>query len=587
MRTVKEIQTIINNRQTYYAKLRTQQVLENEFYELTYDAKVPKLYTKITPDTAREWINNGVKSFTLDNPRASVPPRKNAQQYRETEARLEAFYNGWLDFMSSLQPDPIKLNAMLILLRGECYFKILMDDKYYGQDTKNMGKEEKEQLEIDKLNNFPLIVKAPDPMNVYPSTIHERMIPHDVVEIYSRTVEDVLDSCQRNKWHWDNPNGLKDDDEVIWAEWWDAKERCFMVGSSIGSLESVLKPAVQTNIYDFCPYVHAYSLYGVTDSKGRPEYMTRGILYGKLDLIKLFTRAISQYDSLIVKYAWPHRQLRGNTDKVKKFLKDVVKLQLSPDDILVLPEGVELVESQGQVPPTALFNWIQTVSSMVEGPPILNAEVPPGITAGYSMNILSSAGKAMYKAPFKSLENALGVLMGLGARLIEDIIQEPVGIKTIKTTENGKIYGEEVLKPEDIKKYYICDVALLSDAPEAMDVRSTQGKGLQLARVISHRTDLIKYQGMSAQEADDEIAQVNAEEILKSDPNLRQAIGVDALKRLGFEQTSENIGLAQQVGIKQAKASVGLPVMKGRNLVEQQLPKELAAEEAARKALIS
>ena len=583
--TIDEIKALIQNRKTYYSSLRIQQTLENEFYELAYDAKVPKLYTQITPDTAREWINNGVKSFTLDNPRASVPPRKNTQQYRETEARIEAFYNGWLDFLSSLQPDPIKLNAVLILLRGECYFKILMDDTYYGQDTKGMDKEEKEQLELDKLNNFPLIVKAPDPMNVYPSTTHERMVPKDVIEISPRTVEDVLQSCERNKWKWDNPSKLKDTDEVEWVEYWSEKERCFLIGK--GNYEPVLTPEVQTNIYGFCPYIHAFSGYGVADYKGRPEYMARGILYGKLGLITLLTRAISQYDSLMGKYAWPHRQLKGDTEKIKKFLKELGQLKLSPDDILILPEGVELVESQGQAPPGGLFNLIQTVSSMVEGPPILNAEAPQGVTAGYAMNILSMAGKAMYKAPFKSLENSLGVLMGLGARLIENVIEEPVGIKTIKTTAKGKTYGEETLKPEIIKKYYICDVALLSDAPEAMDMRSTQGKNLQLARVISHRTDLIKYQGMLAQEAEEEIAQVNAEEILKSDPTLRQAIGMDALKRLGFEQTGENIELAQRAGIKQASAGRELPVMKGRDLVEQQLPGELAAEEAARKALIS
>ena len=590
MKTVEEIKTLIDARKTYYAKLREQQELENGYYELKYDAKVSKIYTQITPDTAREWIHNGVKSFTLDNPRATVPPRKDKQKYRESEAQTEAWCNAWLDFLSMLQPNPIKQNSIYVLLRGECFDKILVDDRFLGIKTTELTSAEKEKLEKDKLNSFPLIVKAPDPMNVYASTAHNYLIPHDVVEMYSRTVEDVMESCERNKWKWDNPRGLSYTDQVVWAEYWSDTQRCYLVGDSKGNLESILSPPIQKNLYGFCPYVHTYSGYGITDYKGRPEYMARGILYGKIDLIKLFTRAISQYDSLMVKYAWPWRYITGETSKLARFLNkeegDLFTIEVKPDEMLVLPEGVEIVEMQGQAPPAALLNWIQIVKGMIEGPAILNAEAPPGVTAGYPMNILWGAGKATYKSPFKNREDALGVLMGLGIRLVEEIIQEPVGIKTTRVSGDDIVYGEERLDPKIINGYYVCKVKLLSDAPEAMDLRSTQGKQLQLANVISERTNLIEYQNMTQKEADDEIAQKRAEEILRTDPNLRQAMGADALKRLGFEIVEEKIKELTQAGVSQVKTSAELPVTKGRNITEGQYPRELAAEEAAREELI-
>ena len=588
--TVDEIRKLAQNYKDYYNQLRLRQAIDNDFYELDYKAGVPDIYQQITTDTARRWVEEGLKKFTLDNPIATVPPRKNVERYRKTEGNIEAFYNGWLASLASLQPDPVKQGAKYLLLRGEEYFKIQMDDSFYGAEART--KAEKEQLAIDRLNNFPLLVSTPDPMNVYPSTISRRLQPLKVCEWYLRTVEDVREDCERNNWHWDEGSGdRKANETVLWFEYWSDEWRSFMVGGSLEDMQPIIHGDVVPNVYRFVPYIHTYSGYGSMDREGRPEYLARSIIFAKADLIKMQTRILSQTDTMVARFAWPHRDLVGDMEAIEQAFGDKIQLSLSPDVIGRLPEGVEIKTVEGESPPAGVFQHLATVSSMADPPPGLRQGVRGGVTSGYGMNILDSDSKAEYKAPFKAHEDALAELLGLGARMVEKVIQQGVGIKTIKVQDGNSLYGEERVKPEDINGYYSCKVELLTDSPEANDLRRDLGNRMQAQGVISHRTNLMKYQAMSAKEAEDEMAETLAEEILKQDPNLRAAIGRDALRRLGMKQAEQEIenteaqakaGLTQQ---KQGAAQQG-PVMKGRNGPEQVMPVALQAEQAGQQAMM-
>ena len=568
MRSIEDIQKIAKTRPGGFDGLRKQQEIDYSFYELTFKAGVPSNYTQLTPDTARQWIDSGVRSFTLDNPLAHIAPRKDTEHYRKTDAQIESWVNGWLDHMSGEQPNPIKTNAKHILF-GECFFKMLVDSTKYTE-------------EIEKLNHFPLIVQARHPMTIYPSRKHDGLRPRNVLEIYDRTVEEVEEACEEHKWKFERPGGMKDDDLLKWVEWWSHAERSYLVGRDIENLFPVLTPAVLPNTYGLTPYVHGYSGYGLESKDGALETLARSILYQMRDTIKADTRAFSQMDAIIARYAWIFRYLKGNEEDLKKFVGEKKTVDFDPGKVKVVPESVTFQQLEGPSPPVGLYEWQKLLSAKAEAPKILSGEAPGGVTAGYPMNILSSAGKSLYKEPFKNLEDALGEVVAMGLQLIETEIKEPVGVRTMHTKDNNMVYGEETLNPEDIKGYYVCKVELMTDSPESNEMKERQGDLSQGAHVISHRTNLIRYHGMTQKEAEEESSQLLAEEAINTNPMLKEALGVMALKRLGMEDALKEGEEEAKITTQNAPGMANLPIMKGRNAVDQGYPIENKAEQTAR-----
>jgi len=94
------------------------------------------------------------------------------------------------------------------------------------------------------------------------------------------------------------------------------------------------------------------------------------------------------------------------------------------------------------------------------------------------------------------------------------------------------------IKPDDIDGHYDCEVQLLAEPPEALDIRKTLGTNLQKAGVLSNRTNLSKYHDMSKEEVEDEIAQLYAEKAMQL-PGMLEFMGHNAMERLGMKQVAE------------------------------------------------
>ncbi|GAG05277.1 unnamed protein product, partial [marine sediment metagenome] len=78
-KTIKQITAgeVIKKRtawEAYYQSLHTIQKEDDDYYELVYDAGIPKkLGPQMTPSTARDWVDFGIMHYTLDNPKVIVP----------------------------------------------------------------------------------------------------------------------------------------------------------------------------------------------------------------------------------------------------------------------------------------------------------------------------------------------------------------------------------------------------------------------------------------------------------------------------------------------------------------------------------
>ena len=515
--TLDSIQKRFKSYEDYYNQLHEDQKEMDDYYELLFDAEVPSIYSTRMPSTARDWIDVGVRHFTLDNPTSKVFLRKDSDSARKQVSLLETFYNFWL------RQDVLRIKelAKKLLIRGEAFIKINMDDTYFGSEDE------------ERLFHFPLFLSSPDPINVYASPAHDGLVPHDVIEEYNISAAEAMAMCERNGWKWETEKAP--DKNVKWRSYTDAEWRCFLLDD-----EPVLSPEVQPNILGFCNYVHIGSGCGQTNYEGKPEYQYRSIIWGKKDMLNLEVRLLSAIDAINARYAFPRMVAKGDPELVKKYYPHGVPTD--PDKWLyAIPDQMEIEVLRGEQPPPGLFQEYAYLQSQAQPPQVLSGSNPPGVYSGLHQEALIASAKPVYKDAFKGLEDGLGIAMGMGARIIEKVYNYPVEIKNFSS--EGRQYMK--LSPSDIKGHYDCEVRLLAEPPEATDVRKSIGKALRQGGSISHKTELRNYQDMSEKEADDEMAQMVAENAL-IEPGVRGVVAKDAMERLGMHKELEALEEAEQ-----------------------------------------
>jgi hypothetical protein len=425
-----------------------------------------------------------------------------------------------------------------------------MDDTNYGSEY--------------SLDSFPLKYSAPDPMFIYPSSRGT-----NVIEAFPITVEAALEICEMYGWKWSNPDGKAMDDEVIWLEYWSPEARCFMI-------DEVAVLPVQENIYKMLPYIHAYSGYGVPSSN--PATLSRSILYSKRDMISMYTAALSQMYAINSRFAWPKRTFEGTPEQLEEYQKVYGTLDFNPETVTLLPEGTKIDTVNGESPPSGFYSHLAMLQKKAAPPMVLSTDAPD-YASGYFANVMASSGKAVYKDPFKALEVSLEKVLALSGRMVENVLKKKVGIKTMTAVGDGQtIHYEAYVKPDDFKGYYDCKVSLFADTPEANAMKKKLGVELQSTGVISHRANLIEYQGKTAEEAEMEMSQIWAERALANNPSLQQAIGENALERLGIAKEAETLEST-------VKAPGYLPEIKGVTGAEQVFPREILAEEESGEAI--
>jgi len=547
--TLDEINERLKSYEAFYGKLHELQIELDKFYELTFDANVPSRFPTRKSSKARDWIDVGVTHFTLDNPMARVVPRRDSDEARKQAGVVETFYNFWMHKDIKV----IKNCAKKVLLRGEGFLRVNMDDLYFGsyngKPITNLSDEERKEYNEKRLFHFPLYHSSPDPINVFCSPAHDGLVPADVFEKFPITAAEAVALSRKNGWNWTTDK--KPTQPVSWVSYYDAFWRCFLLDNI-----PVLQGEVQPNIFGFVPYVHFDSGAGQTSYEGKPEYEYRSLLYGKQDILKMESRMLSMIDVINARYAWLKYKLKGNPELIKQYYPDN-KIPTDPDVILIeIPGQMEIEVVTGESPPQGLFQEWGMIQNMASPPAVLGGVKVPGVYSGSFQEDLMSSAKSTYKDAFQNLETALSVSMGMGSRIIEQVYDFPVQIKNM-ASEDGKVFQE--VKPADIKGYYDCTVTLLAEPPEATDVRKSLGKALRQGGSISHKTELLDYHDYSEKQAEDEIAQQAAEEAMK-DPLLREVIAKDAMKRLGMQEQLDQItkieNMAKELGNKRGNQSM-------------------------------
>jgi len=552
----------------YYGSLHTIQKEDDDYYELVYDAGIPKKlgHEQMTPPTARNWVDFGIMHYTLDNPKVIVPPRNTGDAAVKQAIHLERGDNYWINRIIF----EIKDNAKQLLKYGESFFKLTVDDTFYGVKTSGMKGDELEAFEEKRASLFPLIVTCPNPINVFCSPAHRGLVPKEVIEHYDMTVSEVEDLCERNNWRWSNSKGKKSTETVKWTSYYSAEARCFLIDDEV-------IVGVQPNYLKFCPYVHIPSGLGSSSYEGKPEYKYRSILHSVKGAIKMQTRNLSQLDATNGRWAWTWVELKGDPEIISQYYgKEGKGFTFNPNEVQVVPEGVELVVHQGEQPPVAMYQYAGMLAAIAEPPPILGGNRSPGTYSGYGNVVQLSTAKPRYKDAFKNFEDGLSILMGMGMRVIENVLRYKVAT-----------YKGEYINPTVIKGYYENEVHLLAEPPEAADMRKTLGNNLwnQGNGSISLKETKVLYHDMTNAEADESIAQMMAEKAM-FDPAFALEMGIDAAERLGAEKAKELL-LSRKAG---TKGTAGVPgttgaesvtrLQRGQGGMEQaQFPQELETDQ--------
>ena len=528
--TVADIKNKLSAWETYYQTHHQNQKDIDEFYELTFSAQVPKRYPTRKPSTARDWIDAGVRHFTLDNPKMTVYARRNSDEGRRQAGSLET----WGNFFLKQSRKQIKDVAKKVLLRGEGIIKLNMDDTYFGdydgRSVDSLDVRELMEYREKRLYHFPLYLTIPDPINIYCSTAHDGLMPLEVMECFEITVSEAEALCRKNGWIFDS-KFRRADEKVTWISYYSCDWRCFILDDV-----AVLRGEVQRNIFGFVPYVHFSAMAGQTGYDGKPEYEYRPLIHGKQDMFIMESRMLSFIDAINARHAFPRYKFRGNPEIIKQHYPKGVPTD--PDELLIeIPDQMEIDVLSGDKPPEGLFAEFGIMQQLAAAPAAISGIRPTGVYSGAHQETLIATAKSQYKDAFMSLQEALAVILGMGLRIIEQTYRHDVMIKNL-SADSPKVY--QILKVTDIKGYYDCEVALLAEPPEATDTRKGLGKALRQGGSISKLAELRDYHDMSQAEIDEELAQQYAEKTME-DPLVQGAMGRDALEMLGMEKAAQAI----------------------------------------------
>ena len=543
--TVSDIIRIAETRENdTFGQLRRQQQIDDKFYELEYEVGIKAPYKVVRTDSARSRVDSLVDHIVTNNPIVSVAPRAQKEKYIKQADKMEKWYQGWVQKIIAQNPNPLRENAKKMGVRGEIFWKVLHvkplgKPERRDSETSETFEERMELWEIQRLETFPLRLMVPDPMTCYPHPVEVDGRPVDMIEIFDRTIEEIREIYPE----WTNPQHKKPGDTVKWIEFWgvdyeDPKKpkqvRCFIADNT-----PVLKGEIQTNIYGFVPYRHAYSGFGMTGGKYDPEKVARSILYGVRNLIQQEARNLSYIDSQIAIYSHPRVITNLSQEKVGQ-------IDLSPGVTMFLPDGTVygapsdgrnfLTLTSGEAPPSEVFQHFQQMRALIEAgsPGVIRGEVPRGVDVGYLAAIAVGQARLKFGGPLDGMETSFANILGDGARLVETVIKEPV---SVHGTAEGK--NIETIAPDDINGYYRCRVRLESQDPENNDRRAALGDKLWNGGQgsISWRRNLEEYQGVA--DATGEMAQVLAERTLLTDPDLARARAMAALEELGMLEAIE------------------------------------------------
>ena len=499
-----------------------------DLFDGNIDCAQPPDWPTHVPPTAKRIIRWGANQLISDIPLVEVDPSKATAEGKRNADLARLFSQNQLELWDRTNDiPPLKEAGAFMCLYGMAALKgPLYNYHIWGKrPTQAQFKEEEKFIDAVAVREslkklYPAItVKA-----VHPGTLYPDIAGRFIIEAYQRLVIDV-----RANWpEWD-PGRYGDFDTVTWLEFWSNEWKCFLAGGV-----PVLKGNIQRNPYGFQPYAWHYSGWGMSSVDGKPEEKCVGLYDGLKSSFEAEARGYTAVDNQL------RKDVYGRFFSHSDFNPESASPE--PGAITPAPEGVAPGEvlalwPEARVNPD-LYRQLAMIDSNIER--MTSYRISPFPFAGESglhAQVGISAERLNYAPPRRALREIVSTVLVNTLHLVKEVIGEAIPIT-----------GDKKLKPENIDEPVSLRVKLEGKEPE--EDRERIRAGLDMMSRKARSLDTFLREDVRCSDPDAEMAQIIAEDTLFTDMNLRRALGIRAIEKLGMEDA---LAALEQVGQEGAR----------------------------------
>ena len=509
MKTIDEIKKI----KDYYKDDLYKSTRNNQKEDLKYindNFEVPEIrepHRAFRSGLGREVVDAPAEQIVTSNPQAFVDALKDTKGANEGASRLAREINqGWIPILKGQNPNPFKQSVKNPLGRGENYIHPVHSETW-RTGTKY---------------GLPVLFLIPDPMVIYGSPEEDDCgwkpnsgVPNQVVVFYERQPLDVIIRYPS----WSNPKkaGLQDKkQQVEWFEYWDKDTRYFEADG-----EPVLKGenGIQSNIYGFTPFVRKRSGFGTTSYEGKLEELIVSDIRFIRDLLRAECIVWSNIISNMTLFAHRPRTIISpgevNEDQIREQDFGSYSVAIYQN----VPTGTEFKWEEVPAPTREMFqHHADIIARIQQRSPFIMAGFPMGSSGRQDVEAYTNAIKR-YDTIIENTDTSWGTAFEMAFQIMKTIPRFPL--------PDG-LHKSDLLVPANYS------LKLKAKDPIADDRLSVAGRTMVQMGQLSLRSNLVKYQQMTEEEADDEIDQIFAEQYMFQSPDIAELMQVRAAEKSGM-----------------------------------------------------
>ena len=545
MRSIEEIRDLKNYYLTeFYSVVRREQNLDAEFYNDIFDVPQIKTPTKLSrTGGGRERVDvpvSQISAYKITAHRKPILGRKGvSKEAQDSAIKISRMVNeDWIARMMKRNPSPLREFLLNLFLRGEAWWHPVHNERWVSKP-------------IDR-NGSPVLFLVPDPMIIYASPNEdENGIPEHVIVWYERMPWLIKQKYPA----WNNPKhaGEKGYKRTVdWLEWWEKDSRYFEADGG-----PVLSGGVQENIYGFPPFVHKLSGFGKESPEGKMEDSVVGILRQHRDLLKRECAITSDVDNAIHMFA--NRSFDAQPIDDMHNIPDgfAQSYEVGSGMVHELPFGITIKRAEDALPEPALFQYLYTVRADIGRiTPTTLTGAPVGET-GRLQDITRQIAMDRFADQIKATENSMATVFSMALRMVDKI---------------PKLLPDE-LSHEDITENYKIDVELKAEDPIQADRLATRGSRLYQVGEIDLMTNLVEYQGYTAERAKEIITNILIDRVTFQNPDVAALMGLIAADEMGMSEEYAFLKqMRQQVEGQRGSAEPLSPTEKRRAAGETKTP---------------
>lgn len=503
-RTVEEIRELKEYCELdLYSQTRKEQKTDLEYINDTFKTGVTDPHMEFRSGLGREIVDSPAEQIITSNPQVTVKMLRDSARADETGKRISKVVNQlWVPILRRQTPNPFKEYVKNENGRGESYYKIIHNINWIDDDGNQ--------------NGLPFKLIVPDPMVIYGSPEEDDDgVPEWVIVYYERQLKELIPLYPylEKLRDADNPRKL-----IKWLEYWDGKSKyCEADGEPITA-------GLEPNPYKRTPFVRKYSGFGRRSPDGELSNLIVSDLRFQRDRIREECMLHSDWASVQHIYAHPPITIIVKGQKLeitKEELREGFALGAYDVNVLDnLPQDTEIKWGEDRHAPTReMSERLQQVQmDIFRRNPFVTSGFPSG-SSGRHEDVVASAAMRRYDTVIENTENAVAVAFEFGLRNI---------------CGNLPDWKPKGLNKGDLGADFQLRVELKAPDPIEEDRLSLMGRSMVQMGQLSLRTNLIRFQGYTADEADEEIDEILAERYMFQSPDIAELMQLRAAEKSGM-----------------------------------------------------